>query len=162
MQTFEIDVSGEDVFDKDYTICIANKDGIIKGFKFDRKTTSDLLSKYDQEAYRYKKSKKNKSTLKIRLYSIIIYYLFKSLKMKEEIVLNICRDFYGRESDIKHNLKFFLEEKLNLKINHINFEKLDKNSNADRYAYLMRKDKKNKMKTYVNIKLKDIERWLIK
>ena len=31
---FEIDVSGEDLLNKNYTICIANKDSIIKGFKF--------------------------------------------------------------------------------------------------------------------------------
>ena len=35
------------------------------------------------------------------------------------------------------------------------FEKLDKKSLADEYAYLMRKDKKNKMNTYININLED-------
>ena len=30
----EIDVSGEDLLSKDYTICIADNNGIIKGFKF--------------------------------------------------------------------------------------------------------------------------------
>jgi hypothetical protein len=34
MIIFEIDVSGEDLLQKDYTVCIANKDSIIKGFKF--------------------------------------------------------------------------------------------------------------------------------
>ncbi len=31
---FDIDVSGGDLLNKDYVICIANRDGIIKGFKF--------------------------------------------------------------------------------------------------------------------------------
>ena len=34
MVEFEIDVSGEDLLSKNYVICIANRDGIIKGFKF--------------------------------------------------------------------------------------------------------------------------------
>lgn len=31
---FEIDVSGEDLLSKDYTICVADNNNIIKGFKF--------------------------------------------------------------------------------------------------------------------------------
>ena len=44
--------------------------------------------------------------------------------------------------------------------NKIYFTKLDKTSNAHRYAFLMREDKKNKMKTYVKITLEDFEKWL--
>ena len=44
----------------------------------------------------------------------------------------------------------------------INYTKFDKNSNADKYAYLMRKDSKNKMDTYVEISLEDIEKFLKK
>jgi len=159
---FEIDVSGEDLLSKNYVVCIANQDSIIKGFKFNEELIRILCSKYGQEFYRYKKSRKEKALFKVRIYSIIIYYLFKSIKFKGELSLTICKDFDGRENDIKENLKFFLDRILNLGVNDkIKFIRLDKESNAHKYASLMRQDKKNLMKNnYVKISLEDIEKWL--
>lgn len=160
---FDIDVSGNDLLSKNYTICIADRNGIIKGFKFDDKIIKDLGSRYGQGFYKYKKSKKSKSTFKVRLYSIVLYYLFKSLKIKKEISLNICRDFYGRENDIKKNILFFLENELKINLgDRIYFSKLGNNSNAHKYSYLMRRDTKNKMQTYIKISLEDFEKWLKK
>ena len=160
---FEIDISGEDLLSKDYVICIANKEGIIKGFKFNNNLVNILCARYGQGKYKYKKSKKDKSTFKVRLYCIIIYYLFKSLKLNDEIFLTICRDFSGREKEIKETLVFFLEKNLRLKLNDsIYFSKLNPESNAHKYAYLMRLDNKNKMSTYINISIEDIEQWLKK
>ena len=158
---FEIDVSGTDIFEKDYTICVANKDGIIKGFKMTPKFISVINSKFGQGIYRYHKSKNGRVLLKVRLYSILIYFLFKSIKINESITVVICRDFNGRETDIKSNLTYFFGL-LCLKIERIVFCKLDKGSIADKYAYLMRKDIKNQLKTYINISIKDVERYLKK
>jgi hypothetical protein len=127
---FDIDVSGEDLLSKDYSICVADQNSNIRGFKFSEKFVKDLCSRYGQGFYRYRKSKKGKANFKIRLYCISIYYLFKSLNISEGISLNIC------------------------------FVKLSKNSNAHKYSFLMRKDKKNKMSIYVNVKLEDFEKWL--
>lgn len=160
---FEIDVSGEDLLNKDYTICVANNDGIIKGFKFSEKLIKDLNSKFGQKLYKYPKSKKGKSDLKVRIYCVVIYYLFKSLKLSGEISLTICRDFIGRENDIKKSLIYFLEKELGLRLNErIYFDKLPRESNAHHYSYLMRFDNKDKMKTYLELSLEDIERWLKK
>ena len=57
---------------------------------------------------------------------------------------------------------FFLGKLLNVTIEKISFCKLDSDSNAHRYAYLMRKDTKHKMTTYVNVTLNDIEQFLKK
>lgn len=46
MRIFEIDVSGDDLLSKDYTICIADKYGTIKGFKFSNDLINTLCSKY--------------------------------------------------------------------------------------------------------------------
>lgn len=154
---FEIDISGEDLLSSDYVVCIAN--GEIKGFKFKKDYINILNSKFGQNKYRYSKSKKGKTLFKLRLYSIAIYYLIKSLKIKK-INLFLCKDFDGNEDNIKSNLNYFIEDLLNMEIESINFGKLSKDSNAHRYSYLMRKDKKNKMSTYINIKLKDIEKFL--
>lgn len=160
---FDIDVSGQDLLSKDYTICVANQDGIIKGYKFSSEVVKIIHSKFGQGIYtKYSKSKKGMITLKVRLYSIMIYYIFKSLKLKEEIELNICRDFSGHEQDVKSNLNYFLKDKLKIKIKKIRFGKLKDSSNAHQYAYLMRKDNKNKLDTYIDIKLKNIEKFLKK
>jgi len=158
---FEIDVSGEDLLNKNYTICLASKNDIIKGFKINNDLVSMLSSRYGQGLY--KKSQKGKATFKIRIYSVIIYYLFKSIKINEEISLTLCRDFQGRENDIKENLTYLLQEHLGLLLNErMFFTRLDKTSIAHQYAYLMRKDTKNKMKTYVKITIEDIEKWIKK
>jgi hypothetical protein len=160
---FEIDISGEDVLKKDYTICITDNNRIIKGFKFNNDLVNILSSRYGQGIYKkYSKSQKGKATFKIRLYCIVIHYLIKSLKTKE-ISLTLCRDFQGREEDIKKNLKFLIGKILDLKLDdRIYFDKLSPSSNAHKYAYLMRQDIKNKMSTYINISLEDLEKWLKK
>lgn len=158
---FEIDVSGEDILTKNYTICIANREGIIKGFKLSENIVYTSSARYGQGQYRYRKSKKGKTTFKVGLYCIILYYLFKSLSLKGDLSLNICKDFFGRENDIKKNLQFFLESKLSLNLKgRMYFVKLENDSNAHTYAFLMRHDNKNKMDTYINITLEDIEQWL--
>jgi hypothetical protein len=160
-QIFEIDVSGEDILSKDYTICVSNKDNLIKGFKFTEELVNVLSSKYGQGIYRYKKSRANKTTFKVRLYCIVIYHLFKCLKIEGEISLNICRDFFGKEQDIKQNLKLFLERYLKLTIgDRFYFVKLSPESNAHKYAALMRMDSKNKMSTFIKINLEEFEEWL--
>jgi hypothetical protein len=160
---FEIDISGNDLLSKNYTICVANKDSLIKGFKFDDKLVRNLCSRYGQGIYKYSKSKKGKSLFKIRLYCIVIFYLFKSLNLKGEISVNLCRDFNGRENDIKKTLKYFLEIGLKMNLNgRIYFGKLPQESNAHRYSFLMRHDNKNQMKTYIKLSLEDIEKWLLK
>lgn len=160
--TFEIDVSGEDIFSKNYTIVLADKDNLIRGFKFNEESIKIIRSRHGENKYRYPKSRHGTPLLKVRLYCVVIYYLFKDIKLKDkEIYIEICRDFHGHEREITSQLKYFLEDRLGLKIT-IHYLKLPKGSNADRYAHLMRKDKKNLMKNYVSINIKDIEKYFLK
>lgn len=159
---FDIDVSGEDIFSRNFTICIANKDSVIRGYKFSSDTISILNSRYGQGLYKYKRSDKGRISFKIRVYCIVISYLFKSTKINEKVSLNICRDFDGKDNDIKSNLTFLLGNLMKINIDRITFCKLREESNAHKYAYLMRKDDKNQMKTYVAIHLEDIEKFLKK
>jgi len=158
---FEIDVSGEDIFSKDYTICIASKNNTITGFKMNPELVTNINCKFNQNEYRYKNSKKGRTQLKIRIYCIIIYYGLKHLNLNaEKLSLKICRDFYGKETDIKSNLEFFITQKLKTILKEISFTKLDKESNAHKYSYLMRKDTKNQLKTYFTLNLNEIELFL--
>jgi hypothetical protein len=156
---FEIDVSGEDILNPDYTVCAAERGGRIKGFKMTSKLIGLISSRYGQGEYRYEKSKRGKSSLKVRLYCIIVYSLFKALRPKRAR-LYLCRDFDGREEDIKSSLQHFLENLLLVEIDAYLFSKLEKDSNAHKYAYLMRKDTKNRLDTYIKISIEDIERFL--
>lgn len=156
---FDIDVSGTDIFSRDYSIVIADNNDLVRGYKFDQSTIQVLRARQGEGKYRYGSSKQDKSLFRVRIYCIIIYYLFKDLDIKDknqEILLNICKDFQGHEKDINSYLTHLLKNKLGLNIK-IRYFKLGKESNADKYAYLMRKDKKNLIKGYVNINLKDIE-----
>lgn len=80
---FEIDVSGSDLFEKDYTIVVAGRNAnskkpMIFGYKFDEEIIKILKAKHGQELYRYKLSKSQRSLFKIRLYCVVIYYIFKT------------------------------------------------------------------------------------
>jgi len=97
----------------------------------------------------------------VRVYRVVIYHLFRSLKPKSSLSLRICRDFDGKEHDIESNLRYLLGEKLGCNLENIAFMKLE-DSNAHRYAYLMRKDEKNKLKTYTKITLQEIEEFIKK
>jgi len=163
---FEIDVSGYDIFnDGGYVICIANGDKeTIKWFKFSKDLMEHLKLNWKKGGYKYGLSNKQRGFLKVRLYSIIIYYLFKSIKenIKEEIELKICKDFPGHKNDINVNLKNFIEKLLSVKIRLIRHEKLPRSSNAHLYAHLINKDKYNLFTYNIHINLEDIEKYLKK
>lgn len=161
---FEIDVSGSDIFKENFTICIANKDDDrIKGFKFKKELIDKILKNWKEGNYRYGYSDKQRAFLKVRLYCIIVYYLFKSFDENlERISLTICRDFHGHVNDINQSLRYLIENKLNVKIGSPRHQKLPKNSKAHWYAYMMHKDNANKLSIYVDIDKKDIEKFLIK
>ena len=145
---FEIDVSGSDLLGKDYTIVIADKNNIVRGYKFDEKTIKIIKARHGEERYRYKTSSQGKVLLKVRVYCIVVYYLFKDILNKvkgRKLILNICRDFQGHEKDIKSNLISLLGNKLKLDLE-MRYVRLSRGSNADKYAHLMRKDKKNLIK----------------
>jgi len=163
---FEIDVAGYDIFwDKDFTICIAKDDGsLIKGFKFSRELVNSLILNWKSNKYKYyyNEAETKRGVLKVRVYSIILYYLFKSIQKPDFVSLTICRDFKGRENEVKQSLKFFLEEELGIKMGKPLFQRLSKSSYAHIYAGMMRRDKKNLLSSYIDISLSDIEKYLIK
>ena len=74
---FEVDVSGDDLFSNGYSIVVAKDHDIIKGFKFDRKLIQILRARQGEGRYRYPLTLRGKSFLRVRIYCIVIYYLFK-------------------------------------------------------------------------------------
>jgi hypothetical protein len=117
---FEVDVSGNDMFNDVFTICLAQDNGeIILGFKFNKELITSLISNWKSNKYRYvyDKFETKRGILKVRIYSIVLYYLFKSIKSKPDFIsLTLCRDFKGRENEIKQSLKHLIETDLGLKM----------------------------------------------
>jgi hypothetical protein len=161
---FEIDVSGQDLFDENYVICVAEKDNkgnaIIKGFKFSKELSEKLQENWSKGKYKYPCVPNKRGLLKVRIYSIVLFYIFKELNIEGPVSLTICRDFKGHENDIEMNLNFFLKEKLKINLGKPLHQKLPNNSKAHWYAYLMTKDSENLLKTYVEINLEDFEKYL--
>ena len=93
---------------------------------------------------------------------MIISLLFRALRPKGPVSLTVCRDFDGKEREIETQLQYLLRERVGLTMDNIIFAKLAPESNADTYAYLMRKDTKNQMRTYVTISLDELEEYLVK
>lgn len=162
LMEFEVDVSGEDVFSKNYTIVVADRNEIVRGYKFDEKTIKILKARHGEGRYRYGNSRQDKALMRVRVYCVVIYYLFKNLLpiiADKRVTINLCRDFQGHEKDITSYLLYFLGNLLGLKIE-IRYVRLDKGSNADKYAFLMRMDKKNLIDRYVKISIDEIEKFL--
>ena len=162
---FEIDVSGYDLFNDTYVICLASDDGeIIKGFKFTKELIDRLIFNWKENKYRYEYNKfeTKRGIFKVRIYSVIIYYLFKYLERPDFLSLTICRDFKGRTNEITQSLRYFLETLLKIKMGKPLFQRLSNSSHAHVYANMMRRDTKNQLKTYIEIKLEDIEKFLRK
>lgn len=169
MKIFEIDASGCDIFNKGYTIAVAeqNNDNGKLAYKFSEKVIQNILAKYGRGEYGYLPSKKGKAYLKVRVYCIAIYYLFKELKLRlrdlREAHLLICRDLYGHEQGIKDNLAQLLVIGLNINVIDINFVTLPNDSIADNFAFLVRLDKRNELiKNCVSISSEDFDRLLKK
>lgn len=157
---FEIDVSGDDIFNEGYVICIAGEEGTIKGFKFKKELIEVIISNWKSKRYGYETSDRGRGFFKVKLYCVILYYLFKSTGFKNRILLTICRDFHGHVNDINNTLRYFLEKRLNFQIGSPRHQKLPDSSHAHRYAKIMYNDKLNILPTYVNISLEDIEKLL--
>ena len=155
---FEIDVSGFDIFEKNYTIVVAEKEKgkLLLGYKFTERTIGNLRSRFGQGKYnKCPASKSYKSGFKVRLYCIVIYHLFREIKRRNpkmgETCLDICRDFDGRENQIRQSLRSFLCDGLGISTpqDGMHFQKLPRGSIADTYAHLLRKDVRNKFSKHV-------------
>ena len=162
----EIDVSGSDIFQDNYSICISDGTGNIMGFKFDQGIIDKLKSNWQKEKYNKCPYCPNAGKFKVRIYRVILRYLIKELFKKnknknKEITVNYCRDFPSHENGITQSIKHRIENIHKRKLKRIYCARLPKNSDAHVYAYMMNKDKYNYLRCYVKISLKDIEQGLI-
>jgi hypothetical protein len=156
---FQIDLSGTDLLKDKSVLAISDCKGLIKGFQINQGIIEDLLKNWREKKYFCRYSKRGKGFFKAMVYSSIICCLLESIESKE-VELEICHDLRFHENNIRQRLEKLLRKKIGIKINSINF-KCMKGTDVDNYAYLMFKDKYNLLPTYINLQLKDIERFLL-
>ena len=157
---FQIDLSGTDLLKAKSVLAISNCDGLIRGFQITQEIIDNLLENWKNKKYFCNYSKRKLGFFKAMIYSSIICGLLDSIENLKEIELEICRDLRFHENNIKQRLNKLARKKLKLNVNSIKFMCM-KGSDVDNYAYLMFKDNYNLLPTYVNLSLKDIEKFLI-
>jgi len=161
---FEIDMSGCDIFDNGTpfgsVIGISNYKGMIKGFQINQDLVDKLKANWQKGKYFCRYSQRGLGFFKAMVYSAIICGLFESIKDLINVDIEICRDFRWHENNIEQRLKKLLKKKLGIQVNSIKTHTLPKGCDVDRYVYLMFKDTYNLLSTYVNLSLRDIEKFL--
>ena len=165
LMKFEIDMSGCDIFENGTpygsVIGISDYNGMIRGFQLNQELVENLKSNWQKGKYFCKYSKRGLGFFKAMVYSAIICSLFESIKNPINVDIEICRDFRWHENNIEQRLKKLLKKKLGIQVNSIRTKKLPDDCDIDNYVYLMFKDKYNLLSTYVNLSLKDIEKFLL-
>jgi len=161
----EIDVSGSDIFDEHYSICLSAGNGRIKGFKLDKDLIVNIRKNWKEGKYtKYPYQPKNQGAFKTRIYCIIGKLLLKELFNgfdDDTVGVRFCRDFPGHEDSIKASLNHCITHIHKKKTTKVCCAKLPSSSGAHRYAKIMNQDIHNHLGTYVNITLQQIEPFLI-
>ena len=167
---FDIDVSGEDLLNSNYAVAVSNNNNITYGFRFSQGLIQGITNSFNREEYKYK-GNSQRINLKIRLYCLVVYYIFMNILKDNQFISNekhllrICLDFPGHQNDIKLTLKALLENKLGLVlIEPFIFGTLSEDSNAHKFACKMRKRKKQGGVEGIEINLSksDCDRNLVK
>ncbi|MDA3836263.1 MAG: hypothetical protein PF542_01435 [Nanoarchaeota archaeon] len=105
----EIDVSGQDLFHKDYSICVVDKRGCVKSFRFKEEVIDKIKSHWKNREYTIPSYAKP-ARFKFKLYSIVVQILLGNLLEEEEskeISIHFCRDFPSYE---KQTENFLIQE----------------------------------------------------
>lgn len=157
----EIDMSGCDIFQGNAVIGISDYNGMIKGFQLGKEMVDALINNWEKGRYFCKCSKRGLGFFKAMVYSAIVCCLLESVDKLSEVELEICRDLRYHENNIKQRLKKLIRKKLKIEVKSIVVHSLSKKSDIDNYVYLMLKDKYNLLPTYINLRLEDIEKFLL-
>ena len=157
---FQIDKSGNDIFDKDYSIVLLlnKKEGY--GINLPQKMKDDLVSSFKKGELNINapsdKAKKNR--LRIRFHTAIIILLIekaiRDLGYLEDVNIEICNDIDGHFHEIKDMVfKHFTKLIPNLRPEDIVSTRFQKPSAIDELGRIFRANDREKIKSYNNLKL---------
>jgi len=106
MDIYNIDVTGDDLFAKNFGIIVVYNNSHVYAFKF----ASDLQKRIRGLFNNYEFGFENKHILKPRIYCAILTLILKHIGItnktnKNDFLLNMCNDFDGHNNDIVALLK---------------------------------------------------------
>ena len=157
---FQIDKSGSDLFEKDYSIVIVVDKKDIYGVNIPQKIKDEIISRFKKGELSIngptEKTKKNR--LRIRFHTAVIIQLInqiiRDLGYVEEINIEICNDIDGHFHEIKYMLfNHFMKLVPGLKLEDIVLTKFQKPSLIDDAGKAFRNKDRNKLKEYNQLNL---------
>lgn len=161
---FQIDKSGGDLFEKDYSIILILNQKEVYGINIPQKIKDDLGYHYKNNLLNIKadSDKKKRNRFRLRFHTAIIIKLIekavKDLRHLEDVNIQICNDFDGHFHEIKDMIYKNLYPLIpGLKLENIVSTKFQKPSLIDDAGKTFRKKDKTKLKEYMQINLNSEE-----
>ena len=155
---FQIDKSGGDIFEKDYSIVLVLDKKEIYGINIKQEMKDKLINLFRKGELKIKsKSKKqNKNRFRLRFHTAIIIKLIEkaifNLNSVNEITIQICNDFDGHFHEIRDMVFKNISRMIPLlKIENIVQTKFQKPSLVDNAGKAFRNKDKIKLKEYNSI-----------
>ncbi|MFW6047038.1 MAG: hypothetical protein ACOCP4_04575 [Candidatus Woesearchaeota archaeon] len=116
MDTFKIDVTGDDLFSKNAGVIIEYSNSgepFVYAFKFSSDLQSKIRDNFNAKLY----CLDNKKILKPRIYCAILVLIFEQILREhavntEKYIMNFCRDFDGHEQNIINILNQHFSNKI--------------------------------------------------
>jgi hypothetical protein len=161
---FQIDKSGNDVFEKDYSLVLVLNKTEVYGINIPQSIKDNLnyLFKKGELNINHKSEKQKKNRFRIRFHTGVIILLIKQairdLGNVDELSIALCNDIDGHFHEIKDMIfKHFTKLIPSLKPEDILLTKFQKPSLIDTAGRAFRTRDKDKLKEYTQIKLDEIE-----
>lgn len=161
---FQIDKSGNDVFEKDYSLVLVLNKTEVYGINIPQSIKDNLnyLFKKGELNINHKSEKQKKNRFRIRFHTAIIILLIKQairdLGNVDEVSIALCNDIDGHFHEIKDMVfKHFTKLIPSLKPEDIVLTRFQKPSLIDNAGRAFRNKDKEKLKEYTQIKLDENE-----
>lgn len=159
----QVDKSGGDIFEKDYSIMVVVNKNKVYGINIPQKIKDDLISEYKRGNLNInsQSEKKQKNRFRLRFHiSIVIQLIMEALgkmDIKRDVNLQICNDFDGHFHEIKDMIFGHLKEKIkDLKREDIIQARFPKSSLIDISGKNIRNRKEVKDYNLVKLNSKDL------
>ena len=157
---FQIDKSGNDVFEKDYSVVLVLNKERIYGVNVPQNIKDNLVYLFRTGGlninHRSEKQKKNR--FRIRFHTAVIIKLIEKaiydLGVVDSVNIELCNDIDGHFHEIKDMIfKYFIKIIPGLKLEDIILVKFQKPSLVDDVGKIFRNKEKEKLKEFNQVKL---------
>ncbi len=157
---FQVDKSGNEIFEKDYSIVIVLDKKHVYGVNIPQKIKDRIMQlfKLGELKINHHSEKQKKNRLRIRFHTAVIIKLIEKaiydLGAVEEINLEICNDIDGHFHEIKDMIFKYFERLIpSFKLEDVVSTRFPKPSLIDTAARAFREKDKSKLKDYVSVNL---------